>query len=136
MSEVNAASAAVRSCCSIAAMPPARIASRWASPERCHIFQRSDAARAAATGSSPRRAPSASRSVIPRVVQYASRKVAGVRPLLEQDLAVDDGVVDAVGQLPHAPAVAREVVHLVFCDRLHGVGIEDDEVGGHAWLEQ
>src|SRR5262249_47516884 len=133
---VNAASAALRSCRSMAAIPPARIASRWRSPERCHISQSVDAARAAATGSSPRRTTCASRSGITRVVKQAFGLVAGVRTFYDQELAVDDGVVDALGQLTHAPAVAREVVHDVLGDRPHGVGIEDDEIGGHARLEQ
>src|SRR5712692_7181331 len=67
-------------------------------------------------------------AVIPGVVQYAAWVVPRVRPLLEEDFAVHDGVVDALSQLPHPPAVVREVMHHVFGDRLHGVGIEDDEV--------
>src|SRR2546422_5069092 len=136
MSDVKAASAPAWSWCSMAAIPPARIASRWLSPDRCHMSQSRDAARAAATGSTPRRTWSASRSVIPCVVQHAPRVASRVRPLLEQDLAIDDGVVDTFGQLPHPPAIAREVVDDVLGDRPDGVGIENDEVGGHARLEQ
>src|SRR3989442_16020683 len=134
MSDVKAASAPAWSWCSMAAIPPARIASRWLSPDRCHISQSREAARPAATGSPPRRTWSASRSVIPCVVQHAPRVDSRVRPLLEQDLAIDDGVVDTFGQLPHPPAIAREVVDDVLGDGPVGVGVEKQEVAGHARL--
>src|SRR5438445_84299 len=56
--------------------------------------------------------------------------------VLEQHLAVDDGVVDPLGQLAHPPAVGGEVVDDVFLDRRHGVRIEDDEVRGHPGLHE
>src|SRR2546426_11000781 len=74
--------------------------------------------------------------LVARVAQHATGIAPRVRPLLQQDFAVYHGVVDALRQLAHPPAVARKVVHDVFRHRPHGVGIEDDEVGDHSRLQQ
>src|SRR5260370_22699253 len=74
--------------------------------------------------------------LVSRVVQHAARIAPRVRALLQQHLAVHHGVVDPLGQLADPPAVAREIVDDVFFAGPHGVGVEDDEVGGHPRLEQ
>src|SRR3989442_9370351 len=56
-------------------------------------------------------------AVIPGVVQHTAGVASRMRSLLEEDLAVDHGVVDPLGQLPHPPAVGREVVDHVSRDR-------------------
>src|SRR3989441_11921996 len=97
----------------------------------------SAAVRAAAySGRGRRLTPTVVSAVIPRVVEHAAGVAPRVRSLLEEDLAVDHGVVDPLGQLPHPPAFVREVVHHVSRDRLHGVGIEDHEVSRHPRLHE
>ena len=64
-------------------------------------------------------------------VQELARQRPGVLAVPEQDLAVHDGVVDALCQLAHAPAVGREVVDDVFLPRGDSVRIEDDQVCPH-----
>src|SRR5712691_631753 len=76
------------------------------------------------------------RLVVQGVAQDASRQRAGMAPVFEQHLAIDDGVVDPLGEFPNAPAPGREVVHGVLRQRVDGVGVEDRDIGGQARTEQ
>src|SRR5690242_3262108 len=69
--------------------------------------------------------------LVARVTQHAAGQVAGVVAFLHQHLAVDKGGVDPRRRFLEAPAAGREVVHNEFRQRLHGVGIEDRDVGLH-----
>src|SRR2546428_9613883 len=86
------------------------------------------AAAYSSAGRGRRLAPTVVSAVIPGVVQHAAGVAPRMRSLLEEDLAVDHGVVDPLGQLPHPPAVVRAVVLPVSRDPLHGVGIDDHQV--------
>src|SRR5437763_15114205 len=46
-------------------------------------------------------------------------------PILEQYLAIHNGVVDPLGEFPDPPATGRKVVDRVLRQRVDGVGIKD-----------
>src|SRR5215831_1506385 len=87
-------------------------------------------------GSGGGRSPPPRLCLVTGVAEYPAGKATRMLTLLEQDLAVDDGVVDALGQLAYAPAAVREVVHDVARARPHRVGVEHHDVGNHSRLEQ
>src|SRR6266850_4667391 len=76
------------------------------------------------------------RLVVQGVPQDAARQRAGMAPVFEQYLAIDDGVMDTLGEFPNAPAAGREVVHRVLRQRVDGVGVEYCDVGRQARTEQ
>ena len=57
-------------------------------------------------------------------------------PIFEEHLAIDDGVVDALGEFPDPRAPSREVVHRVLRQRVDGVGIKNRDVGSETRTEQ
>jgi hypothetical protein len=67
--------------------------------------------------------------LIAGVVQHAARIAARVGALLHEHLAVDDGVVDALGQLSHPPAIARKIVDHVFGDGAATAGAVTELLG-------
>src|SRR6185437_3471942 len=66
--------------------------------------------------------------VIPGVPHHPPGQGAGVYAILQQHLAVDDRVVNALGLLLDAPAATREVGHHRLLAGLHRGWIEDHDV--------
>src|SRR5262249_61748820 len=77
---------------------------------------------------------------VPAPVVAVAQDPTGQRPgmpaVLQQNLTVDDGHVDALGRLLDAPGAGREVVYDLERQRAHRVGIEDDDVGRHPGTQQ
>src|SRR5262249_58067624 len=74
--------------------------------------------------------------VVQGIAEDAARQRAGMAPVFEQHLTIDNRVVDALGELPDTPTACWEVVHRVLRQRVDGVGIEDRDVGRQARTEQ
>src|SRR5438105_1193306 len=76
------------------------------------------------------------RCLAERVPEHASGQGPGVTPFFYQHLSVDDSIVNAFGEFSNAPPAGREIMHHIFGQRFHGVGIKNGDIGGHAWTEE
>src|SRR5215471_21673886 len=76
------------------------------------------------------------RLVVEAIAQDTSWECAGMPPVFEQHVPVDDGVMDPLSEFPHAPATGREVMHRILRQRVHGLWIKDRDVRSEPRTEQ
>src|SRR5919199_3398096 len=76
------------------------------------------------------------RCLIQGVAEHPPWQSTGMTSVFQQYLTINDGVVDTLRQFSDTPAPGREVVHHVFGQRLHGIGVKNRDVRCHAWTEQ
>src|SRR4029453_8911969 len=62
------------------------------------------------------------------VPEHPSWQGTSMTPVFQQYLSIDNGIVNTLGEFPNAPPAGREVMHHIFGQRLHGVGIKNGDI--------